>query len=75
MQQVEVDGDITKSILTWHVRREDSGRQLVCRVSNPWFPAYTLEDSVLLDVMCKYTIVTRLHDSQSSHFGALVMSN
>lgn len=51
---MDVDGEVTKSELTWHVRREDSGRQLVCRVSNPWFPAYTLEDSVMLDVMCEY---------------------
>lgn len=51
MTQVEVEGEVTRSILTWHVRREDSGRQLVCRVSNPWFPAYTLEDSLMLDVM------------------------
>ncbi|KAF9419955.1 hypothetical protein HW555_003667 [Spodoptera exigua] len=50
LTQVEVDGEITKSVLTWHVRREDSGRQLTCRVSNPWFPAHTLEDSVTLDV-------------------------
>ncbi|KOB69640.1 putative sidestep protein, partial [Operophtera brumata] len=34
--QVEVDGEVTKSVLTWHIRREDSGRQLVCRVSNAW---------------------------------------
>ncbi|XP_028031288.1 irregular chiasm C-roughest protein-like [Bombyx mandarina] len=51
MTEVEVDGDVTKSILTWHVRREDSGRQLVCRVSNPWFPAYTIEDSLMFEVM------------------------
>ncbi|XP_063831580.1 nephrin-like [Ostrinia nubilalis] len=51
LTQMDVDGDVTKSELTWHVRRKDSGRQLVCRVSNPWFPAYTLEDSVMLDVM------------------------
>lgn len=51
---MEVDGEVTKSILTWHVRREDSGRHLVCRVSNPWFPAYTLEDSLIFDVMCKF---------------------
>ncbi|KAL0869428.1 hypothetical protein ABMA27_007663 [Loxostege sticticalis] len=51
LTQMDVDGEVTKSELTWHVRREDSGRQLVCRVSNPWFPAYTLEDSVMLDVM------------------------
>ncbi|XP_063387261.1 nephrin-like isoform X1 [Cydia fagiglandana] len=51
LTEVDVDGEVTKSILTWRIRREDSGRQLVCRVSNPWFPAYTLEDSVVLDVM------------------------
>ncbi|CAG9789176.1 unnamed protein product [Diatraea saccharalis] len=51
LTQVEVDGEVTKSVLSWHVRREDTGRQLVCRVSNPWFPAYTLEDSLMLDVM------------------------
>ncbi|XP_049877570.1 nephrin-like [Pectinophora gossypiella] len=51
LTEVEVDGEVTKSVLTWHVRREDSGRQLVCRVSNPWFPAYTLEDSLMFDVM------------------------
>ncbi|XP_045528217.1 uncharacterized protein LOC123716497 [Pieris brassicae] len=45
LTQVEVDGQLTRSILTWRVRRENSGRELVCRVSNPWFPAYTLEDS------------------------------
>ncbi|CAH4032022.1 unnamed protein product [Pieris brassicae] len=48
--QVEVDGQLTRSILTWRVRRENSGRELVCRVSNPWFPAYTLEDSIVLEV-------------------------
>ncbi|XP_047033764.1 hemicentin-1-like [Helicoverpa zea] len=58
LTQVEVDGEITKSVLTWHVRREDSGRQLTCRVSNPWFPAHTLEDSVTLDVM--YPPVTQI---------------
>ncbi|XP_030038013.2 LOW QUALITY PROTEIN: neural cell adhesion molecule 2 [Manduca sexta] len=58
LTQVEVDGEITKSILTWHVRREDSGRQLVCRVSNPWFPAYTLEDSLMFEVM--YTPVSQI---------------
>ncbi|CAD0203705.1 unnamed protein product [Chrysodeixis includens] len=57
-QLVEVDGEVTKSVLTWHVRREDSGRQLSCRVSNPWFPAHTLEDSVTLDVM--YPPVTQI---------------
>ncbi|KAJ2942139.1 hypothetical protein O0L34_g11052 [Tuta absoluta] len=52
LTEMEVDGEVTKSILTWHVRREDSGRQLVCRVSNPYFPAYTaLEDSLMFDVM------------------------
>ncbi|XP_061384637.1 nephrin-like isoform X1 [Danaus plexippus] len=51
LTQVEVDGDVTKSILTWRVRREDSGRQLVCRVSNPWFPAHTLEDALHLEVL------------------------
>ncbi|XP_045528075.1 uncharacterized protein LOC123716395 isoform X2 [Pieris brassicae] len=51
LTQVEVDGQLTRSILTWRVRREDSGRELVCRVSNPWFPAYTLEDSILLEVI------------------------
>ncbi|KAM3958855.1 protein turtle homolog A [Aphomia sociella] len=51
LTEVDVDGEITKSTLTWHVRREDSGRQLVCRVSNPWFPAHTLEDSITFDVM------------------------
>ncbi|XP_026490993.2 nephrin-like isoform X1 [Vanessa tameamea] len=51
LTQVEVEGELTKSILTWRVRREDSGRQLVCRVSNPWFPAYTLEDLLNLEVL------------------------
>ncbi|XP_061721345.1 nephrin-like isoform X3 [Cydia pomonella] len=51
LTEVDVDGEVTRSVLTWRIRREDSGRQLVCRVSNPWFPAYTLEDSVVLDVM------------------------
>ncbi|XP_041969696.1 nephrin-like [Aricia agestis] len=51
LTQVEVDGEVTKSILTWRVRREDSGRSLVCRVSNPWFPAYTLEDVLTLEVL------------------------
>ncbi|XP_023936298.1 kin of IRRE-like protein 2 [Bicyclus anynana] len=51
MTQVEVEGEVTRSVLTWRVRREDSGRQLVCRVSNPWFPAYTLEDSLTLEVL------------------------
>ncbi|XP_047994798.1 nephrin-like [Leguminivora glycinivorella] len=51
LTEVDVDGEVTRSVLTWRVRREDSGRQLVCRVSNPWFPAYTMEDSVILDVM------------------------
>ncbi|XP_068619402.1 hemicentin-2-like [Battus philenor] len=50
MTEMDVDGEVTRSVLTWRIRREDSGRQLVCRVSNPWFPAYTLEDSVNLDV-------------------------
>ncbi|XP_075982590.1 protein turtle homolog A-like isoform X2 [Anticarsia gemmatalis] len=58
LTQVDVDGEVTKSVLTWHVRREDSGRQLSCRVSNPWFPAHTLEDSVTLDVM--YPPVTQI---------------
>lgn len=61
---MEVDGEVTKSVLTWHVRREDSGRQLSCRVSNPWFPAHTLEDSVTLDVMCEFinfSEITRMH--------------
>ncbi|CAG9105454.1 unnamed protein product [Plutella xylostella] len=51
LSQVEVDGEVTRSVLAWRVRREDGGRGLVCRVSNPWFPAYTLEDSVMLEVM------------------------
>ncbi|CAK1583241.1 unnamed protein product [Parnassius mnemosyne] len=51
MTEMDVDGEVTRSVLTWRIRREDSGRQLVCRVSNPWFPAYTLEDSVSLDVL------------------------
>lgn len=51
LTQTEVDGDVTKSILTWRIRREDSGRSLACRVSNPWFPAHTLEDSVVLEVL------------------------
>ncbi|XP_045502361.1 carcinoembryonic antigen-related cell adhesion molecule 5-like [Colias croceus] len=51
LTQVEVDGEVTKSILTWRVRREDSGRELACRVSNPWFPAHTLEDSIVLEVL------------------------
>lgn len=55
---MEVDGEVTKSILTWRVRREDKGRQLVCRVSNPWFPAYTLEDLLNLEVLCKLHICT-----------------
>ncbi|XP_013147688.1 PREDICTED: nephrin-like [Papilio polytes] len=50
MTEMDVEGEVTRSVLTWRVRREDGGRQLVCRVSNPWFPAYTLEDSVTLDV-------------------------
>ncbi|CAH0400401.1 unnamed protein product [Chilo suppressalis] len=53
LTQVDVDGEVTKSVLSWHIRREDSGRQLVCRVSNPWFPAYTLEDSLMFDVMSR----------------------
>ncbi|KAH9630038.1 hypothetical protein HF086_008008 [Spodoptera exigua] len=53
-----IDSTLTQSVLTWHVRREDSGRQLTCRVSNPWFPAHTLEDSVTLDVM--YPPVTQI---------------
>lgn len=56
-----MDGDVTKSILTWRVRREDSGRSLLCRVSNPWFAAYTLEDSVLLDVLCEYKQIRHSH--------------
>ncbi|XP_050673042.1 nephrin-like isoform X2 [Leptidea sinapis] len=51
LTQMEVEGELTRSILTWKVRREDSGRELVCRVSNPWFPAYTLEDSIMLEVL------------------------
>ncbi|CAK1553335.1 unnamed protein product [Leptosia nina] len=51
LTQVEVDGELTRSVLTWRVRREDSGREFVCRVSNPWFPAYTLEDSIVLEVI------------------------
>ncbi|XP_060805257.1 hemicentin-1 [Amyelois transitella] len=51
LTEIEVDGEVTKSIMTWRVRRENSGQQLVCRVSNPWFPAYTLEDSMTFDVM------------------------
>ncbi|VVC86484.1 unnamed protein product [Leptidea sinapis] len=50
---MEVEGELTRSILTWKVRREDSGRELVCRVSNPWFPAYTLEDSIMLEVLSR----------------------
>ncbi|XP_072930218.1 protein turtle homolog A-like [Epargyreus clarus] len=51
LTQMEVDGEVMRSVLTWRVRREDSGRQLVCRVSNPWFPTHTLEDSLTFDVM------------------------
>ncbi|GBP69054.1 Cell adhesion molecule 1 [Eumeta japonica] len=58
LTQVEVDRDVTRSILTLRVHREDNGRSLVCRVSNPWFPMNILEDSVVLKVL--YPPITQL---------------
>ncbi|XP_013171192.1 PREDICTED: nephrin-like [Papilio xuthus] len=67
MTEMDVEGEVTRSVLTWRVRREDSGRQLVCRVSNPWFPAYTLEDSVTLDVFYPPVAQISIASPKESH--------
>lgn len=42
------------SKFTWTVASEDNEKRIKCRVVNSRFPNFTLEDSLKLDVHCKY---------------------
>jgi hypothetical protein len=52
------DGNATESRLTLTPVSEDDASHLICRVKNSMIPGAVMEDSVRLDVHCKFPFLS-----------------
>ena len=50
----ETAGEWTSSIIRFLPKAEDNGKTILCKVTNEYFPDITKEDSLILNVHCKY---------------------
>lgn len=49
-------GEWTSSIIRFLPKAEDNGKTILCKVTNEYFPDITKEDSLILNIHCKYTM-------------------
>ena len=47
-------GEWTSSIIRFLPKAEDNGKTILCKVTNEYFPDITKEDSLILNIHCKY---------------------
>ena len=59
------DGNLTESRLSLTPTSDDDGSHLICRVKNSMIPGAVMEDSVKLDVHCKWDV---MHPAQDFRF-------
>ena len=50
----ETAGEWTSSIIRFLPKAEDNGKTILCKVTNEYFPDITKEDSLILNIHCKY---------------------
>ncbi|KAL1129903.1 hypothetical protein AAG570_012847 [Ranatra chinensis] len=64
---ISSDGNITTSTLTFTPEIDDLGAKLTCIASNPHLPTALLNDSWILDVLCKDDDIAIVTDYDADH--------